>query len=237
MKFNLLALGFLLAFVACTPKDLEDILNGGTAGAGLSTEEVGMGLKEALTQGISKGSQLLSAKDGYYKSAYKILLPEEARKVTKKLSAIPGFSNVEEKMVEKLNRAAELAAKEAKPIFVSAIRQMTIQDAWNILKGEDNAATNYLKRTTNQQLYNKFQPVINNSLQEVNAVKYWEDAVSAYNKIPFVEKANPRLDDYITNRALDGLFDMVAKEEKAIRVNPAKRVTDLLKKVFSQQDS
>lgn len=236
MKFNLAALSFVLFFVACTPKDFEDILNGGTSGPGLSTEDVAMGLKEALTRGISSGTQLLSAKDGYYKSAYKILLPEEARKVTDMLKGIPGFSNVEEKMVEKLNRAAELAAKEAKPIFVSAIRQMTIQDAWGILKGEDNAATNFLKHTTSQQLYNKFQPVIYNSLEEVNAVSYWEDAVNTYNKIPFVNKKDPRLDDYVTNRALDGLFDMVAKEEKAIRANPAKRVTDLLKRVFSQQD-
>ncbi len=234
MKMKLVALSMICALVACTPKDLEDLLNNG--GGGLTTEEVGLGLKEALTRGISVGSDLLSQKDGYYKSVYKILLPEEAKKVVNTLSKVPGFNNVEEVIVQKLNRAAEDAATEAKPIFVSAIRQMTIQDAWNILKGEDNAATNYLRRVTEGQLYSKFQPVIYNSLEEVNAVKYWGDAVNTYNKIPFVEKANPRLDDYVTKEALDGLFQMVAKEEKAIRDNPAKRVTDLLKKVFAAQD-
>ena len=234
MKSSILALAIFCTLVACTPKDLEDLLNGGSAA--LTTEEVGLGLKEALTKGISVGSDLLSQKDGYYKSIYKIALPEEAQKVANTLSKVPGFSNVEDVIVQKLNRAAESAATEAKPIFVSAIRQMTIQDAWNILKGEDNAATTFLQRTTQSALYNKFQPVILNSLNEVNAVDYWADAVNTYNKIPLVNKANPRLDDYVTNEALDGLFAMVAKEEEAIRQNPAKRVTDLLKKVFAAQD-
>jgi len=233
MKFRLIGIALLCSFIACTPKDLEDLLGGGTA---LSTEEVGRGLKEALTQGISIGSDLLSREDGYFKSAYKILLPAEAQKVTNTLSNVPGFDKVEDIVVKKLNRAAESAAKEAKPIFVSAIRQMTIRDAWDILKGENNAATSYLRRVTEDQLYQKFQPVILNSLEEVNAVQYWGDAVNTYNKIPFVDKANPRLDDYVTNEALDGLFQMVAKEETAIRENPAKRVTDLLKRVFAAQD-
>lgn len=234
MKMKLAVIALLCTFIACTPKDFEDLLSGGAAA--LSTEEVGNGLKEALTRGISTGSALLAKEDGYYKSLYKILLPAEAQKVTNTLSKVPGFNNVEEVIVKKLNRAAESAATEAKPIFVSAIRQMTINDAWNILKGEDNAATTYLRRVTESQLYSKFQPVIYNSLQEVNAVQYWGDAVNTYNKIPFVDKANPKLDDYVTNEALDGLFGMVAQEEKAIRENPAKRVTDLLKKVFAAQD-
>ena len=234
MKPYFLPLIILCTLLACTPKDFEDLLNGGAAA--LTTEEVGLGLKEALSKGVSVGSDLLSQQDGYYKSLYKIILPPEAQKVADKLSKVPGFDNVEDVLVQKLNRAAELAATEAKPIFVSAIRQMTIQDAWNILKGQDNAATNYLQKTTNTQLYKKFQPVILNSLNEVNAVKYYADAVNTYNKIPFVDKVNPRLDAYVTNKALDGLFSMVEKEEKAIRENPAKRVTDLLKRVFAEQD-
>lgn len=223
-----------ILIAACTPKDLEDIINGQS---GLTTSEVAMGLKEALTQGISKGSETLAMKDGYFKSIYKIALPEEVLKVTDKVKNVPGFNQIEPELTERVNRAAELAATEAKAIFVSAIRQMTIQDAWNILKGEKNAATNFLERTTRQQLYNNFQPIVLQSLNEVKAVDLWEDAINTYNKIPLVnKKVNPRLDDYVTEKALDGLFSMVEKEELAIRKDPAKRVTQLLKKVFAAQD-
>ncbi len=201
-----------------------------------SLAEVSAGLKEALTIGISKGSDLLSQKDGYYQSTYKILLPEEARKVTDKLKFIPGFSDVEEVIVQKLNRAAEDAAKQAKPIFVDAIKGITFDDAMNILMGEKNAATQFLKGATYDPLYEAFQPEIVTSLDKFNAIEYWEKAVTAYNKIPLVEEVNPRLDDYVTHEALGGLFSMVAKEELAIRQDPAKRVTDLLKRVFAKQD-
>lgn len=201
-----------------------------------TTAEIASGLKEALTIGISKGSDLLSKEDGYYKSAYKILLPAEARKVTDRLKVVPGFSNVEEEILKRLNRAAEDAAKSAKPIFVDAIKKITFQDALNILMGEDNAATLYLKDNTYDGLYGAFQPEIVTSLNKFNAIEYWEKATTAYNKIPFVEKVNPRLDDYVTHEALGGLFAMVAKEEFAIRQDPAKRVSDLLKKVFAKQD-
>ena len=220
---------------ACDPAALQSALE--TLGAGeLTTAEVSSGLKQALEIGIGKGSDLLSKKDGYYKSAYKILLPPEARKITDKLSGIPGFNNVEEIILEKINRGAEDAARRAKPIFVSAIRQMSFADAMDILMGEKNAATSYLHRTTNQQLYNEFNPVIVNSLDKFDARKYWQDAVNAYNKIPFVQKANPDLDDYVTNEALKGLFSMVEKEELNIRQNVAARTTDLLRKVFAKQD-
>ena len=236
MKNYFLSILSILFLVSCTPKDIEELLTGG--GDSLTTEEVVLGLKEALTRGISIGSDLLSAEDGYYKSIYKIALPEEAQKVADKLRPIPGFTNLEEDVVLKINRAAEDAAKAAKPIFVSAIRQMTIQDAWDILTGVDNAATNYLERTTRNLLYQEFQPEILNSLNKFGAVDLWEDAATAYNKFPLTQKkANPRLDDYVANKALDGLFSMVAKEEAAIRKDPAKRVTDLLKKVFAKQDS
>ena len=229
---------FLLSLlVSCTPRDLQNVLDTVT---GTSTEltgiEVSGGLKEALNQGITKGVDILSQKDGYFKSAYKILLPEEARKVTDKLQNIPGFTDVENVILEKINRGAEDAAKKATPIFVDVIKAMTFNDAMKILMGEDNAATVYLHGTTNQQLYQEFNPVIVESLDKYNARKYWADAVNAYNKIPFVERVNPDLDDYITNQALEGLFSMVTKEEINIRKNVNARTSDLMRKVFARQD-
>ncbi|MEM9918840.1 MAG: DUF4197 domain-containing protein [Bacteroidota bacterium] len=211
-----------------------DVLNGNTP---LTTAEVANGLKQALEIGIGKGSDRLSSVDGYFKSQYKILLPAEVREVTDKLKKIPGFSQVENEMLKLLNRGAEDAAKSAKPIFVNAIKQMTFNDAMGILMGEQTAATSYLHRTTNDPLYNAFRPKIVNSLDRVNATKYWRDAVNKYNKIPFVKKLNPELDDYVTQEALKGLFGMVEKEEIAIRSDVSKRTTDLLKKVFAKQDN
>lgn len=202
----------------------------------LSAEEAGKGLKEALDKGISDGAEKLSATDGYFKSAYKILLPPEAQKITEKLQVIPGFSQAENVLLEKINRAAEDAAGQAAPIFTNAIRQMTFSDALGILKGADNAATSYLQRTTWQQLYDAFNPVVVRSLDKFNARKYWSDAVTAYNKIPLVEKANPNLDDYITREALVGLFAMVAEKEKGIRTDVSQRTSDLLRRVFAEQD-
>ena len=202
-----------------------------------SSQEVGMGLKEALNMGVTKGVDVLSAKDGFYKSAYKILLPPEARKVTEKLSGIPGFSQLEDVILEKINRGAEDATTKAKPIFVAAIKEITFADVWNILTGGENAATNYLKEKTYIKLYGEFNPVIIQSLDKFSARQYWGDAVNTYNKIPFIkEKANPKLDDYVTNEALKGLFSMVAEKEKEIRQNPIARTTELLKKVFAKQD-
>jgi len=134
-----------------------------------------------------------------------------------------------------LNRGAEDAAKEAKPIFISAIKAMTIQDAWGILKGEPDAATQYLKRTTTTQLKEKFKPVIKNSLNKVSATKYYGDIVLKYNTIPFTEDVNPNLDEYATDKAIEGLFTLIAKEEKNIRHDPVARTTELLKKVFAAQ--
>jgi hypothetical protein len=134
-----------------------------------------------------------------------------------------------------LTRGAEDAAREAKPIFITAIKSMTIQDAWAILKGDENAATQYLQRTTSAQLKEKFKPVIHNSLVKVNATKYYGDIVGTYNKIPLVEKVNPDLDDYATDKAIEGLFTMIAKEEKKIREDPVARTSALLKKVFGSQ--
>ena len=230
----------IIQLSACSTSEfksvLDTVLEDPTA---LTSQEAGMGLKEALDIGITKGAERLSQTDGYYKSVYKILLPEEARKVTEKLSGIPGFTEVEEIILEKINRGAEDAAKKAAPIFVDAIKAMTFQDAMNILLGQDNAATNYLHQATYNNLYNEFNPVIVESLDKYKARKYWADAVNAYNALPFLggEKVDPDLDNYITNQALTGLFGMVEKEEKNIRENVNARTTDLLKKVFAKQDN
>ena len=133
---------------------------------------------------------------------------------------------------ESMNRAAERAASEAKPIFVTAIKSLTVKDAINIVKGANNAATIYLKNTTSPELIIKFQPIIKKSLDNVNATKYWSDLISAYNKIPLVKKMNPNLTEYVTDKAINGLFVMIAKEELKIRKDPLARTSELLKKVF-----
>jgi hypothetical protein len=222
----------LLAFFACDLKTVTDAISSSDQ---LSEGEVARGLKEALTKGISKGAAELATENGYLESPYKILLPEEAQNIVQKLKVIPGFSDFEQEMITRINRAAEDAATEAKPIFVSAIQKMTIQDAWNILRGEENAATSYLERTTYDDLYAAFQPKIETSLNKVNAVDYWETAINKYNSLPFVKKMNPRLDDYVANKALEGLFAKVAEEEANIRKNPVARTTELLKKVFGRK--
>ena len=204
-------------------------------GESVSTEEVALGLKEALTNGISKGSDLVSQVDGYFKNPeIKIPFPPEVKQVELTLRQL-GMSSEVDKFILTLNRGAEDAAKEAKPIFVEAIKQMTIQDAWAILKGQQDAATQYLKKTTSALLKEKFKPVIQSSLNKVNATKYYSDLVTSYNKIPMVQKVNPDLDEYATDKAIDGLFIMIAKEEKNIRENPLARTSALLKKVFGSQ--
>lgn len=229
----------LLALMGCTAAQINQALStaGQTIGGEtpLTSDDVAAGLKEALIKGISNGSDLASQVDGYFKNeAIKILFPPDVKRVEEKLRQI-GLGNEVDKFVMTLNRGAEDAAKEAKPIFISAIRSMTIEDAWGILKGEQDAATQYLKRTTSAQLKEKFSPVIQNSLDKVNATKYYGDLVGTYNKIPFVDKVNPDLNDYATDKAIEGLFVMVANEEKEIRQNPMARTTDLLKRVFGAQ--
>lgn len=228
----------LLVFIltSCTTAQINQTLSGVNQSFGdkpLTADEVGQGLKEALIQGISKGSDMVSQTDGYFKNpSIAILFPPDVKKVETKLRQI-GMGNEVDRFVMTLNRAAEEAAKEAKPIFISAIRSMTIQDAWAILKGEQDAATSYLKRTTTAQLTTSFSPIVGNALNKVNATKYYSDLVYVYNKIPLVEKVNPDLEAYATQRAIDGLFVVVAQEEKNIRENPGARTTDLLKRVFN----
>jgi hypothetical protein len=233
-------IGIILVLGACTSTQINQTIGEvnkslGGGSAPLTTAEVTQGLKEALIKGISNGSDIVSQVDGYFKNPeIKIPFPPDVKKVEDRLRQI-GLGNEVDKFVMTLNRGAEDAAKEAKPIFIAAIRSMTIEDAWAILKGEDDAATQYLKRTTSGLLKEKFKPVIQNSLNKVNATKYYSEIVTRYNQIPLVQKVNPDLDDYATDKAIDGLFLMIAKEEKDIRQNPVARTTEILRKVFGAQ--
>lgn len=203
----------------------------------ISPEETGKALKEALQLGAKEAVSSLSATDGFYQSAYKVLLPEEAQKVVTKLKVVPGFANVEQELILRLNRAAESATAKATPILASAITGLSFQDALKILMGEKNEATKYLKTTTTDSLAKEFKPIITAALDEVNAKKYWHDAVTAYNKIPLVTKLpTTELDDYVTGKALNGLFGLIEVKEAKIRTDVSARTSDLLKKVFAKQD-
>lgn len=238
MKFWLLSLSLLLLSTAPADAQFGKLIK--KAESLLSDEDgsldIGGGLKQALEIGVTDAVESLSAENGYLESPYKILIPEEAQKVVNTVSKVPGFQNVESDLISKMNEAAELAAKKAGPIFLNAIKQMTFEDATNILMGEQDAATRYLERTSREQLYAEFMPVIQTALDEVNARSYWKSAVDAYNKIPFQKKLNPELDDHVNNSALDGMFGLVEKKEEGIREDVGLRTTPLLKDVFARQD-
>lgn len=202
------------------------------SGTGLSNTDIIGGLKEALTVGTNNSASKLSAVDGFFKdAALKILMPAEAQKVEKKLRDI-GFGKQVDNAILSMNRAAEDAAKSAAPIFINAIKGITIQDGLGILKGGDFAATNFLKEKTSAQLTEAFRPVIESSLQKVNATKYWNTLFSTYNTFS-QEKVNTDLNAYVTEKALSGIFLQVGLEEQKIRKDPFARTTDLLKKVFN----
>jgi hypothetical protein len=202
----------------------------------LSNTEIVAGLREALEVGARNSGNQLSALDGFFKNAaIKILLPEEAQKVEKALRDV-GLGNLVDKAILSVNRAAEDAAKSAAPIFVDAIKGMTIQDALGILQGGDFAATNYLKSKTTSPLTNAFKPVIDKSLQKVGATKYWTDVFTAYNRFA-VNKINPDLSAFVTGKALDGIFYQVGLEEQKIRKDPVARVSEILKKVFGSKQA
>lgn len=203
----------------------------------LSNEEIGNGLKEALEVGVSEAVVALNQKNGYFESPYKILIPEEAQTVIQKLKVVPGFQNLESDLIAKMNDAAEIAAARAKPIFVDAITSLSFQDALDILMGEDDAATRFLQTKTGDALLAAFMPVIQESLDEVNAREYWRTAVTAYNGLPLTKDVNPELDRYVTDKALVGMFGKVEEKEAALRDNPALRQTELLRRVFAKQDN
>ncbi len=234
MKKVIIALMVIFTINSCA--ELQDVINQMPQGGGISQLEIASGLREALDFGIDKQVSKLTLKDGFYKNELvKILLPEELQKVDKALRDI-GLSSLADDGIKALNRAAEDAVKEATPIFINAVKDITFADAKNILLGNDDAATRYLTGKTQTALYDKFNPVIKNSFGKVGADQIWEGLINKYNTIPFTNDVNPDLTDYVTNEALKGVYTMIAVEEKEIRTKISSRTTDLLKKVFALQD-
>lgn len=227
---------FAISFVSCDQATLAKILEAGAQSV-LSNEQIAKALKQALNKGVKTGVNYLAKENGFSNSKYKIGLPDDAAQVVDKLRFIPGFDELEKEVIKRVNKSAEHAISKATPIFVNSITSMKISDAMNILMGEKNAATQYLNRTTYQGLYNEFEPVIVNSLNQFKALDYWTDAVTKYNSLPFVKKLNPKLEDYIAKQALKALFDRIEKEELNIRKNAVARTTDLMRRVFAKQDS
>ncbi|MES2630090.1 MAG: DUF4197 domain-containing protein [Bacteroidota bacterium] len=202
---------------------------------GLTNDEIIKGLREALNIGVKNSSARASVVDGFYKNPLIFIpFPPEAEKVAKKLREL-GMGKKVDEFTLTLNRAAEEAAKEAAPIFLSAVQGITIQDGLGILKGNEIAATTYLKGKTQTQLTQKFSPVVQRALQKTYATKYWTEIVNIYNRIPTVKKVNPDLNAYATGKAIDGLFFLVGDEETKIRKDPAARVTDILRRVFGSK--
>nr|WP_067059174.1 DUF4197 domain-containing protein [Mucilaginibacter sp. L294] len=236
MKKTLILIPFLFILL-CSCDTLNQVAQSTVQQTGNPTNiEIGNGLKQALELATGKSSDQLSTVNGFFgNAAVKILFPPEAQKVEKTLRSI-GLGKLADNVILSLNRAAEDAAGKAKPIFVSAIKQMTLTDVTNILLGNKDAATQYFKRTTTLQLAASFKPVIQTSLNNVGATKYYNDAAAAYNKVPFVSKVNPDITDYVTQKAIDGLFVEIAQEELNIRQNLGARTTPLLQKVFGYYD-
>lgn len=241
---KLLFAGIILSAltIACTKEEIDSVLDDGQ----LSNEEIVSGLKEALTVGTDSSSTMLSKQDGYFKDlAVKILLPTEANAVYNNISKVPGGQTLLDNTILAINRAAEDAATEAKPIFVNAITSMTIGDGLSILQGADTAATSYLKGKTYDPLKEAFQPKISNSLSKpivlgISAESSYSNLISAYNTaslggILFDQITTNSLSEHVTRKGLDGLFLKVAEKEKDIRSNPLEQVTDLLKKVFGKK--
>ena len=208
---------------------------------GISEEEASSGLKQALEFGVNNGTSFLGKTDGFLKNlAYKVLLPQEVRQAEQDIRSIPILGTVAgqqmDKLITSMNRGAENAMAEAKPIFVSAIKGMTIQDAINIVTGGDGAATSYLKRVTSSQLQAKFRPVIKTELDKLNVNDLWTDVSGFYNKASG-KNVTTDLNDYVTEKAMSALFTEIRKEEDKIRKDPVARTTDILKKVFGYADA
>lgn len=230
---RLLCIIFVFNLTACA--ELQGII-GDLPQGGVTPEEIAEGLRQALDFGIDKQVTKLTQEDGFYKNELvKILLPQELQKVDNTLRDI-GLGNLADEGIKALNRAAEDAVKEATPIFITAVRDITFNDVKTILLGDDDAATQYLTTKTQTALYDKFQPVIQSSFSKVGADQIWANLINKYNSIPFTNDVNPDLTDYVTGEALQGVYTMIAVEEKEIRTKVESRTTDLLKRVFEMQD-
>lgn len=226
----------LFSLISCA--ELQQVANNfpNQTGVGTDSAYIANGLRQALDKGIEKQVTKLTKTDGFYKNQMvKIMLPQELQKVDQTLRDI-GLGSLADEGLKAINRAAEDAVKEAAPIFVGAVKQITFTDAKTILLGPDNAATNYLEQRTNAALYSKFNPVIKNSFSKVGADQIWSNIIDKYNTVPFVTKVNPDLTDYVTNEALNGVYKMISIEEKNIRNNVSARTTSLLRQVFALQD-
>lgn len=225
----------VLQLVSCA--ELQQVVDQFPQGTyGIGNEEIAMGLREALDKGIDKQVTKLTKEDGFYRNELvKILLPEELQKVDRTLRDV-GLGNLADEGIKVLNRAAEDAVSEATPIFINAVKEITFADAKNILLGSDDAATLYLKGSTQTALYDKFNPIIKNSFQRVGADQIWSNLITRYNNLPLTNNVNPDLTDYVTQEALSGVYTMIALEEKEIRTNVTSRTTAILRKVFALQD-
>ena len=212
---------------------LPKILSGNKTASGVTENEAGQGIKEALSKGVTNAVLNLNRTDGFFGSEfYKMLLPPDAKKVEKTLRSL-GMGAQVDKAILSINRGAEDAVAFAKPIFVDAIKHMTLTDALNIIKGSKDAATNYFKEKTKEKLITAFAPSVKTSLDKADATKYYSDIITSYNNLPTTfKKINPDLTSYVVGKAVDALFDQVAKEEANIRANPLARTSDILKKVF-----
>lgn len=210
----------------------------GSTSTGVSQTDAGNAIKEALSKGVQKGIASLNKTDGFFGSeVYKLLLPPDAVKIGNTLRGV-GLGSQVDAAILSINRAAEKAVGSAAPIFVSAIKEMTITDALNLLQGGDSSATVYFKGKTTSQLKAAFSPVVKGALDSTSATKYYGNIVTSYNKLPTTfNKVNPDLQDYVTGMAVNALFDQIKKEELAIRADPAARTSDLLKKVFGSLTS
>lgn len=235
MVRRIIALLIVFNLTACA--ELQDVVNQlPQSGGALSNADIAAGLRQALQLGIDQQVTKLTQEDGFYKNELiKIVLPDDLQKVDNALRKI-GLGNLADEGLKVLNRAAEDAVKEATPIFVNAVKDITFADAKNILLGEDNAATTYLTSKTQTALYDKFKPVIDNSFSKVGADQIWSNLITRYNNLPFTNDVNTDLTDYVTNEALKGVYTMIAVEEKEIREKASSRTTDLLRKVFALQD-
>lgn len=238
MRFLLAGL-VVLSLLGCSEKDLRsalEVINASAEEQPLSEAEVVAALKDSLSRGVSRGAAIAALADGYYQNpALRIGIPPDFSSAEKTLRKI-GLGGEIDRFVRQLNRSAEAAAGKAKPVFIKAITSMTIDDAFAILHGEQDAATQYLKRTTSDDLRAEFLPIVRATLDETSATRYYVALVEKYHELRLNFDVDPDLDNYATGKAIDGLFVMVAAEEANIRANPAARTTSLLRRVFGSLD-